>query len=693
MRRIFVLLFLMGVSWGSSLSANNFLHSLTFSFQDTLRMRAVVDSVIPKTKDSLTIVVSDTATIKTRKYSSSENYKDGVIDFEIQPLGKRYLEHGPDTFKRGCFNEQFKIGVITGVHQFVPKSGWKLNPGIPVGLSLGYDFTRLHSLRLSGWYAFYGMEDTSRKLRHIGVDVDYLFNLSSYIYGYNRSRKFTLSAVLGVGYILAKFNEPQKHTFKGQAGLNLSFRVAPNVNLFAEPFFSLTYDGADHSPSNPGKYDMMYGAKVGTKIDMKSVEGENNYLEFNNKLFFEFAHGVTMFNAEYLNLAQTLGGNYQFSIGKWVAPSLGFRITANVADYCWSSSFNYGKQIGTIHTTPTYETRHKTRLLAGRGELLINPINFFKKMRLKHRLFDLNVSVGGEYGWIDKYIPGTGDGLESNYTGFTAALNVLYNIDKETALYFQPRFSLINYEVPYANSPEINKYTDEVYNISAGVRIYRPKSKNRAKILTPHFERRFFVGGQLGTLRHGLTSDLMGDRIFNISGGIYGGMHIHPLVSAKLQIDYMKIDKNKRAFYNIYYGGQVFPYDGLWKHSYGLLSTKMLYMLNISNLWQGYNNSRRLNLYMQVGPVYSHVIKENVELYSQELQYNTNIRQSNPEDVKGGLAINGGIVADISITPHWSIILQPEIDYYFKKDFIGRYNDTWSNSLIMRFSLGTSYTF
>ena len=652
------------------------------------------DSVASLAVETLAVDTVSKKESSSRVYSKkTDNYVDGVIDFEIKPLGKRYLEQGPDTFTRGRFYEHLNIGFYAGIHQFVPKSGWKVEPGLALGLNAGYDLTRLHALRVSAWYAAYGIDGTNRKLKHLGVDVDYLFNLTSYIYGYNRNRRFNLYPTLGMGYVLARFNEPQKHTFKGQVGLNLSCRVSPNVSLYAEPFFSLTYDGADHSPSNPGKYDMMYGAQVGAKVDLKNQANEDITGDSNGKYFFEFASGITMFNAEHLDLGNTLGGNYQFSFGKWLALALGFRITGHVSDYGWSSSYIEGNKVGHIQTTPMYEIRHKTRLLAGRGEVLINPINFGKKARVNERKFDLNLAVGGEYGWIDKYIPGTGDGLETTYTGFTAAIDFLYNIDMNASLYIQPRFSVVNYEVPYVKSSEVNKYTDEVYNLAAGVRIYRPLKGNCAKVRSNYFVPRYFVGGQIGTLRHALTSEWIGDRNVNISSGVHGGAHLFPLVSVKAQVDYMKLDKQKKNPYVLNYAGQSFTYNALWKHSYGLLSAKLLYMMNFSNLWQGYQSDRKLNVFLQTGPVYSYVIAENEKIYSKELQYNSNMKLSQREDVKGGFGWSGGIMAEISINPHWSILLEPQVDYYFDHQFIGKYNDTWSNSLLMHFNIGASYTF
>lgn len=50
----------------------------------------------------------------------------------------------------------------------------------------------------------------------------------------------------------------------------------------------------------------------------------------------------------------------------------------------------------------------------------------------------MNIAVGGEYGWLTKYIPGTDNGLKCNYAGFTGAATFLYSMDKETSFSWSP---------------------------------------------------------------------------------------------------------------------------------------------------------------------------------------------------------------------------------------------------------------
>ena len=63
----------------------------------------------------------------------------------------------------------------------------------------------------------------------------------------------------------------------------------------------------------------------------------------------------------------------------------------------------------------------------------------------------MNIAVGGEYGWLTKYIPGTDNGLKCNYAGFTGAATFLYSMDKETSFFVEPRVVVANFREPYVN--------------------------------------------------------------------------------------------------------------------------------------------------------------------------------------------------------------------------------------------------
>ena len=63
----------------------------------------------------------------------------------------------------------------------------------------------------------------------------------------------------------------------------------------------------------------------------------------------------------------------------------------------------------------------------------------------------MNIAVGGEYGWLTKYIPETDNGLKCNYAGFTGAATFLYSMDKETSFFVEPRVVVANFREPYVN--------------------------------------------------------------------------------------------------------------------------------------------------------------------------------------------------------------------------------------------------
>lgn len=97
---------------------------------------------------------------------------------------------------------------------------------------------------------------------------------------------------------------------------------------------------------------------------------------------------------------KTTGTGYKISVGRWFDPIVGLRLSATASEYYWS----YNTTAAT-EARPSYETRYKGSMFAGRLEGLVNPLNFFPYWRQVRHPFEMNIAVGGEYGWLTKYIP------------------------------------------------------------------------------------------------------------------------------------------------------------------------------------------------------------------------------------------------------------------------------------------------
>ncbi|MDE7378370.1 MAG: hypothetical protein K2N13_05330 [Paraprevotella sp.] len=604
-------------------------------------------------------------------------------------LQPRHLEKGSKF--RNYLYEHIFMGANVGVSKVDPRGGRNLAPGIPLSLFVGNYFNRLHGVRLTATFQRYGVSENSRDIKQAGADLDYMFNLTSYLDGYNPARVFSLSGTIGIGVISSHLMGWKAPVYKGQAGVHAAFHIRRTAEMFVEPFFAFTTDQLDHSGArgNAENYDLQYGVKAGLSVRFGQEKEFLKGTTHNGNLFFEATQGLTFYNSNTLAVRKTTGTGYALSVGKWFDPLVGLRITGHASDYLWGSLF-----IAPTESRPTYEEHRRAALFAGRGEVLINPMHFAKRAREVHRPFDLNIAVGGEVGRIVKYISGYEHGMKCNYVGFTAALQGLYNLNTNTSLFIEPRFLTAQYVIPYSNIPAEKAYNDQVFLLNAGVRFIRPTKEER-KIRGLHdFEPGCFANIQLGGLKQVMNVKRIGERSLNYSGSLQFGYEPFAFGGVKIGVEYMALNRHADTQYEVDWEGFKRQYESQWHYTYGLLNTKMQLMLNLLNIYQGYDPERKLAVYLNFGPAYSLCLNQQNELYERELQVGTNpISFAKNIEGDGAWALNGSMVVDYRLAPRWSLYVEPEIQYFLKDNFIGRGVFADMKSLLVKFNIGASFHF
>ena len=615
----------------------------------------------------------------------------GMVDFDPVDylLPDRYMVQG-DSFETRKLGTRLFVGVHTGARLVVPQGGSKLKPGMPADFFVGYRFSHLHALRLTGSHILYDMERKDGSVEQWGADVDYMFDFTSYLYGYKRRRALGLSAVLGAGYVHSTYKGKAEHVVKGQAGLNMYVNLGRNVRLFAEPFFALASDNIDHSGNgNVAKYDMQYGVKAGLSVNFDNM---NNYygneVVYTKGFFYEVAQGLSFFNSKDLGLLKTLGTGYRVSVGRWFDPIVGLRLSASGQEYYWSHEITPATA-----SSPSYDRLFKGRMLALRLEGLVNPLNFGPRWRQVRHPFDFVVSVGGEYGWLSKNIPRTKDGLKCLYAGFTGALQLLYNLDKETAFFVEPRVTLANFREPYLNVDRHASFTETSMMLSAGVRICAANKQERARWPRYFFEHRLFSGVNMGGLKHMLAEKRAGEFAPNLSGAFYVGYHLGRYASVKAQVEYLTLNRNAQMDYKVSMLGVDRNFSAQWRLLDSYLHFKLSYMLNLSNIYQRYDLNRRFNFYIEAGALYATRLSRKAFLYEMETQVPEGAEVILPDKAKGAPAVFGGAVGQYRVNDHWSLLLQPEVQYYLRNDYLGGRGPTPLNDIVVKMSVGTSYTF
>lgn len=613
-------------------------------------------------------------------------------------LQDRYLEQGK-TFSNWLF-DRMDVGIMSGYSRMAPRSEHEVKPGVPLGIYLKYNLNRLHAVRLSYDRTRFEVEGYGSELVHQRVDLDYMLNLSSYLYGHNAQRVMSVLAVAGGGYISTKFRGNIEPVWKVQGGLNFDFKLSPSSHLFVEPYVAIASDQIDHSmTSNARRWDVLYGVKAGVGVNFNYRADTLKQVNYNGNLFWEFRQGLTLFNTDEIGLKESMGTCYTLSIGKWLDPYVGVRLSGSVSEYSHVSGSTLPMYSGSFMVVPSYEKKARSVLVGGRLELLVDVLNFFPKYRsVRHPKFAWQLSVGGEFGFLGKKVlkdqNGHESALKTSYAGVVMGSQFLFAPDDCSALFLEPRVLVANYSRPYTNEPDYKaKFTDRVFSVNVGVRVSH-LSKDEQKKRRQIFEPRLYVGIVAGSLRGEKVETYKADGKTPLSVGLCVGKEFAPLAAVKLQVEYQRTHTASMQRYSVE-EGTVYARPALFNENHTVVNAKLAYMLNLSNLYQGYGLNRRLNVFFELGPSYVHVLKKEYSLYRKEMSGGKNPKPviDDEKGEGGAFGFFGGVVADVRIGKKLHVLLEPYGQVLTKSLLYGGMSRKFNQDFLMGVNVSATYSF
>lgn len=576
-------------------------------------------------------------------------------------LQKRYRPLENDSLFPKQWWRRFYFGIGGGIQGLTDNIGMVSNAS--ANAYLGYHLTPIHSLRLSGSYIKYNFNGNNKSAKSLGVGIDYLVNLSNFAWGYDPSRVFEVSTVVGIGARYSRAALPSKINPYAHIGLNADVYISKYASLFFEP-----YIGAQRQMStvlnNPSreKWNLMYGFSTGLQV---SLENRTDYFSeadsIYKKIFLDTSIGVVS-SGRSGGILNRLGVGYQAALGLWINPMIGLRVGAHGESFYWTSRIRNKNNVPVRYS-------HNQVLVGGRAELMLDPLNFSKKWREapEGHDFDLNLLLGGELGWELK------NGLygesirrsHAYYYGITSALQALYRIDKGTYIYIEPRYQAIYYNDMKSEgwSP-----SDHIASINVGSRVYltKPFSFKRPQgAYIPHW----WVAIDAGALKYynapRVTKSGLG---LNPTIGFAAGYDLSPWASFRAQLAYQRLYNVHTARYSGYAGSQKRYGEGLWESSYDAMDLRLSYMLNLNNLLQGYDAERRFNLWWTVGPSLSYIFNQSdtwVEGQKNVLPDLKHIELSNSREGKISPGINTSIMAALRVAPQYDVTVEAMGQYNF----------------------------
>lgn len=391
-----------------------------------------------------------------------------ALDYSMQ---KRYRPENKN-FENNKWSDNTFVEINMGVEDFLNRDGAEI--GLYKIFSAGYGkmFTPVHTARvnLNGGWALH--ERTSDSFVRVGLQASHLFNITAYMKGYNPSRLFEISSVLGLGYTYTKmkgqdaFNVGELH-----AGVQLKLRLIDQLSMILEPTVALYTDGIDHyTKTNWHKYDVGYGAKLGFIYNLddryKKPAGEGGnagvdaFVSLAGGIQYQFSNIVRE-----MGIKNTLGPHVAVSAGKWLLPFLGIRGSLFYGGDTWNRYYTYNEE-GMV----TAENKLNCTYTGARVEAMVNVMEFVS-LDVK-RYLAVSVIGGAEIAGMNK--KDISQSVKFTYFAFTGGLQAKYRINDRWGVFVEPRLSLVPYSYVPKNSQGIEltnrmDYSDNIYNFNLGV--------------------------------------------------------------------------------------------------------------------------------------------------------------------------------------------------------------------------------
>lgn len=207
------------------------------------------------------------------------------------------------------------------------KPGNFISPTASVGI--GYWMSPLHGVRLWGAAGQTNYTKDELYYRHLDLGLDYLFNFTNAIAGYDPDHTFELTGGLGVN---ASRRQKRKMPF---FGMNMNLRgkmnVSRSVGIYIEPM--LQGYGRRYLPTHLGKsrIDWIASLSAGLQMDLRHLGDAKSYAKFDDdetKSNAVYVAGGIMTQADRMGNSESRGSVIKVGFTHWQTPLFAWRISA-----------------------------------------------------------------------------------------------------------------------------------------------------------------------------------------------------------------------------------------------------------------------------------------------------------------------------------------------------------------------------
>lgn len=417
----------------------------------------------------------DTSLIMRRNLARTPkavNALDYVLDDRYKPQDHTFESHWYD---------HIYVGGSYGLEQIKPQTDdFRFRTISQVGLLIGKELDKKNSLRLSVGGGWGYQRDLNEWLMRVQTRLDYLYNLSTHFNGYNPARRMEVSLMAGVGANVSWMRDtPTEVAPEGHFGLQLKCFTGPLGTINIEPYVGISSDRIDVSGTRNWRgYDVFCGLNVNYSfflVDNLSQEARLQMLQSrlaNDRLvnpqtiekwrtpwFVEMSNGVVMTSSPYLDFQNTLGHQTAVSVGRWLSPVMGFRMSAVSRTTRWME-----EAVPAADGDGAFTRAYSSNYVSGRVEALLNPFGFFKTFQWDAPM-GMYLAFGGELGSVAKYSP---EGkIRRKSESYDLGLHLWGRLFKDLQAFVEPRYTHSVYTLPANGARSMHR--DNSWGVDVGL--------------------------------------------------------------------------------------------------------------------------------------------------------------------------------------------------------------------------------
>lgn len=637
--------------------------------------------------------------IRDTMYRSRKNLaiESGTVNAMDYLLDDRYfVSH--DTFIKGWLNNIY-VGIGAGFDYLKPRSAiFKMKTLTHINGMLGKQITPRSGVRLSLAQAWGFQDDKEKWMFRSSAKLDYIFDFTSNLIGYNSGRKINVSAILGAGGSMVRMQH-EKMIFAPEGHLGLQFKLATGANGYfnIEPYGGITIDNIGNTNRYSWRaYDFFWGINLNYTYFITDHLSEDAVMKrlrqraeddrvidphttetWRTPWFVGVSTGASMGGADNVDFSKTLGHQTKLTFGRWLSPVIGLRLSALTRTSTWHNNTSEPTEdrMGFVHS-------YSTNSVVGQAQALFNPFGFFKSFNWDNN-FGMFIAFGGSGGKITKYLPGS-KMLRTYSQSYDVGLQFWSKLSEDLHFFIEPEFSHIRYVSPYRNVPWNKMFNDNMFSVNMGVslmirsyKFHELNTMDRMQNYTYRDIKGFRVGLAGGMTLMQTRNHIDNNGGFKWSGMAYGEYRFNFLHSVRLQEDVLAVKENNvKTYRDVYAMGTPDEVSvtrkGVWCSNSTLALTSLDYEISLTNLASGHKRYRLFDLEGYAGPTFGFVVSN-----KETINPNEPIRSNEHTIVAPGnnmkktmFGMNLGVKLSTQVAKGLSVVVMPTA-YLLDSDNLG----------------------